>query len=247
MEWYEVCHYPTTVTRRYEEVPALDPFPIFDWQVLSSRPTLRVGGYLPRLPDHLDLADGLIPERAELYLTFGDISDLESSGWPEDPGGELQIVKEGDDEVRFHYESPTFRFRGACRGVSITGVGIDARFDPDHRKPRGPRLFSHYNVFNTCLLLLREYGYSLRALGHVVHRDSPARLTWHAEKEDGTRLTGNSPIELLGLVGLHRHHRPEINEDYWWRLEGPNVVRELIDAWEKEEGLDLPDEPGPEC
>jgi hypothetical protein len=84
-----------------------------------------------------------------------------------------------------------------------------------------------------CLLLLREYGYKLRASGHAAHRDYPSRLRWHATMPDGTDLSADTPIELLGLATIHRYHRPSVGKDYWWRIEGPPLVREVIDEWEK--------------
>jgi hypothetical protein len=141
----------------------------------------------------------------------------------------MRINKLRDSETRFAYESTAFRFSGVCIRAAIGTVGVLAKFDPNHREPRGPGLFSHVNVWNTCLLLLREYGYTLRASGHAVHRDYPSRLRWHATMPDGKDLSAPTPIELLGLASLHRYHRPSVDKDYWWRIDGPWLLDELID------------------
>ncbi len=233
MEWFNACTNPWIVTSRYEAVPPLDPFPVYDCGLDAGLPAFRVNGYLPRLPDHPDLPEGQAPERADLSLTFLDLADLKLSGIPDRRGGEMRINRPGDSETRFTYESTAFRFSGTCNRAVIGGVGVLAKFDPNHREPRGPRLFSHVNVWNTCLLLLREYGYTLRASGHAAHRDYPSRLRWHATMPDGTDLSAGTPIELLGLATLHRYHRPGADEDYWWRIDGPSLLGELIDQWEK--------------
>jgi hypothetical protein len=94
-------------------------------------------------------------------------------------------------------------------------------------------LFSHVNVWNTCLLLLREFGYTLRASGHVTARDYPSRLRWHASSPDGAELSADTPIELLGLACLHRYHGPGVGKDYWWRIDGPPLLTQLIREWER--------------
>ena len=233
MEWFNACVNPSVVTARYTAVPPLDPFPIYDCQLDAGLPSFNVSGYLPRLPDTPNLPEGQVPERADLFLAFMDLADLNVSGTPDQRGGEMRINKLSDSETRFTYESTAFQFSGVCNRAVIGGIGVLARFDPNHRPPRGPRLFSHRNVWNTCLLLLREFGYTLRASGHAAHRDYPSRLAWHATVADGTDLSAETPIELLGLAFLHRYHAPSVGRDYWWCIDGPSVLTELIDEWEK--------------
>lgn len=234
MEWYDACIGSSLVTARYESVPPLDPFPVYDCQLEPGLPSFNVCGYLPRLPDDPDIPDGQIADRADIFFSFIDITDLQLSGVPDQRGGRLQIVKHIENETRFKYESDSFQFTGICDRAVIGGFGVLAKHDPQRREPRGPRLFSHHNVWNSCLLLLQEYGYSLRASGHSAHSDYPARLQWHATAHDGTNLSGNSPIELLGLASLHQYHDPKSDEDYWWRIDGPPVLGDLIDKWERQ-------------
>jgi hypothetical protein len=233
MEWFNACTNPSVVTSRYEVVPQLDPFPIYDCQLDAGLPCFNVNGYLPRLPDNPYLPEGQVAERADLFLAFLDLADVNLSGIPDRRGGAMRINKLSDSETRFSYESPAFRFEGVCNRAVIGGIGVLAKCDPNHRELRGPRLFSHSNVWNTCLLLLREFGYTLHASGHAVHRDYPSRLRWHATMPDGTDLSADTPIELLGLASLHRYHRPNVDRDYWWRIDGPSLLTELIDQWEK--------------
>ncbi len=234
MEWFDSCTNPLTITSRYKVVPALDPFPIYDCQLDPGLPSFSVIGYLPRLPDHPALPEGQIPDRAELYLSFMDLQDLALSGIPDTQGGKLQINKISDSVTEFSYESTQFRFTGVCDRAVMAPVRVLPKFDPSRTKPRGPKLVGHANVWNTCLLLLREWGYSLRVSGHWTHREYPAVLLWHAWMSDGTDLTGHSPIELLGLAALHRHHSPNVDEPYWWRIDGPSVFTELTDEWQRQ-------------
>ncbi|HEV8002179.1 MAG TPA: hypothetical protein VGP63_19980 [Planctomycetaceae bacterium] len=233
MEWFNACINPTLVTSRYAAVPPLDPFPIYECQVDAGFPAFNMNGYLPRLPDDHNLPDGQVPERADLFLAFLDLADLNVSGIPDQRGGEMRINKLSESETRFNYQSDAFRFSGVCNRAVIGGLRVLAKFDPHHTEPRGPRLFSRVNVWNTCLLLLREFGYTLRASGHTAHRDYPSRLRWHATMPDGTDLSADTPIELLGLASLHRHHRPSVDTDYWWRIGGPSLLTQLIDQSER--------------
>jgi hypothetical protein len=233
MEWFEACANPSVVTSRYEAVPPLDPFPIYDCQPDASMPSLSVNGYLPRLPDNPNLPEGQVADRADLFLAFLDLADLKVAGIPDRRGGEMHFNKLNDSETRFTYESTAFRLSGICNRAVIVQISVLAKLDPNHREPRGPRLFSHPNVWNTCLLLLREFGYTLHATGHPAHRDYPSRLCWHATMSDGTKLSADTPIELLGLASLHRYHQPRVDGEYWWRIDGPSVFTELIDEWEE--------------
>jgi hypothetical protein len=91
-------------------------------------------------------------------------------------------------------------------------------------------LFSYPNVWNTCLLVLRSRGYRLFLLGDPDERGSISQCTWNAEK-NGMRLRAKNPIELLGLAALHEHHQPVTDTPYWWRIEGPDLVKELESVW----------------
>ena len=92
-------------------------------------------------------------------------------------------------------------------------------------------LSSHNNVYNTCLLILRERGYALSVTGETDSEGmiAPASLWWTAEK-DGYRLGAFNPIELLGLAAIHAHHSPSgPPASYWWFVEGEDLYSRLID------------------
>jgi hypothetical protein len=93
-------------------------------------------------------------------------------------------------------------------------------------------LFSYPNVWNTCLLILRERGYRLFLLGDPDENDSIAQCTWNAEK-DGMKFRAHNPIELLGLIAIREHRCPQSDTPYWWRIDGPFLIPELEAAWRK--------------
>jgi|SRR6516165_9201291 hypothetical protein len=91
-------------------------------------------------------------------------------------------------------------------------------------------LFSYPKVWNACLLILRERGYRLYILRDSDEIDSTTACTWCAEK-DGMKFKADKPIELLGLVAIREHHGQSRDTPYWWRIEGPNLMAELEEAW----------------
>src|ERR1700733_14250552 len=119
MEWFNACMNPSVVTSRYEAVPPLDTFPIYDCQLDAGLPGFNVNGYLPRLPDNPNLPEGQVAERADLFLAFLDLADLKVSGILDRRGGAMKISKVNDSETRFAYESTTFRFSGVCKRAVI--------------------------------------------------------------------------------------------------------------------------------
>ena len=91
-------------------------------------------------------------------------------------------------------------------------------------------LFSYPNVWNTCLLIMRQRGYRLFLLGDPDEGGSISLCTWNAEK-DGMKFRAENPIELLGLIAIREHQCPAAETSYWWRIEGPNLIAELESAW----------------
>lgn len=91
-------------------------------------------------------------------------------------------------------------------------------------------LASHSNVYNTCLRILRRKGYSLRVEGELSSDgDDSITLSWYAE-QDGFKLYGDNPIELLGLAAIRDYVSPKQEEPYWWVVEGPDIRAELLEA-----------------
>ena len=92
-------------------------------------------------------------------------------------------------------------------------------------------LSSHNNVYNTCLIILREQGWTLDLKGEADEEGLiiPSSLWWTAER-DGYCLGAYNPIELLGLAAIYSYQRPEgPPESYWWTVDGPDLYSELID------------------
>lgn len=89
-------------------------------------------------------------------------------------------------------------------------------------------LASSANVRNTCLRILRDRGFTLKVQGEIDDDLCyPTDALWIAEK-DGFRFVGDNPIELLGLVGIYDHIKPNEESPYWWRIEGADIWSELM-------------------
>lgn len=232
MHWYESCLFSSLVTQAYERVPDLDPCDIYWIDLDPGLPSLQISAFIPALPDNPNPPQGQIADKAEIHLSFGNISQLSLAGVPQRNGGRLEITRLSESDTQFIYRSPSFEFLGHCEHASIVAFGMTTKYDENHIEPRGARLFSHRNVFNTCLLLLEEYGYEIHVTGSRAKRAYPASLQWHATDKTGTKLRADTPIELLGLATLHRHHNPKQDEPYWWRIEGRSILSEVIQKWE---------------
>ncbi|MBN69558.1 MAG: hypothetical protein CME32_09795 [Gimesia sp.] len=236
MHWYESCLQSSLVTTAYEQVPDLDPFDIYSIDLDPGISSLDISAFMPALPDNPNPPQGQIAEKAELQLSFGNITQLSLAGVPQRADGRLEIKKLSESDTQFQYRSPSFEFSGHCAHATVVAFGVITKYDQRYLEPRGARLFSHRNVFNTCLLLLEKYGYAIHVSGSRAKKEYPASLQWHATDKTGTQLRADSPIELLGLATLHRHQSPKQDDPYWWRIEGRSILTEVIQEWEQ--GLD---------
>ncbi|ATQ74008.1 hypothetical protein CR152_05350 [Massilia violaceinigra] len=89
-------------------------------------------------------------------------------------------------------------------------------------------LGSHFNVYNTCLLILRDRGFKMHVQGEMDGEGCyPTDALWIAEK-DGFRFMGDNPIELLGLVAIYDEVQPAADLPYWWRKEGEDIWRQIM-------------------
>lgn len=100
-------------------------------------------------------------------------------------------------------------------------------------------LGSNFNVYGTCLQLLRQRGFSLHVEGELGPDECyPPDHLWYAEKGGISRYADN-PIELLGLAELYEHHQPKEDTPYWWRIEGEDIRDELYEvAWPSDDDTD---------
>jgi hypothetical protein len=89
-------------------------------------------------------------------------------------------------------------------------------------------LSSHFNVWDTCLHILRECGYAIQVQG-VLDEDGswPTEVMWIAEK-DGFMFKAENPIELLGLKAIYDHVQPEKDVSYWWKSGDGDLRKELM-------------------
>lgn len=102
-------------------------------------------------------------------------------------------------------------------------------------------LWSHPNVYNTCLRILRSRGFELEVRGEPEPDGCyPVACHWIARKGD-FYFCGDNPIELLGLVAVYDHVQPAGDTSYWWSVKGPDIRSELLEA----AFPDLPQAPNP--
>lgn len=91
-------------------------------------------------------------------------------------------------------------------------------------------LGSHGNVYNTCLRILQNRGFTLRVEGEMTDEGCyPSDATWIAVK-DSFYFAADNPIELLGLVAVYDYVQPKEDRPYWWRVEGADLWTELMEA-----------------
>ncbi len=76
-------------------------------------------------------------------------------------------------------------------------------------------LGAHLNVFNTALVILQRKGWELRF-------DS-SQEWWFAEKGGWTFLA-DDPMQLLGLVAIYEYQQPKAKEEYWWKIDEPDLL-----------------------
>ena len=81
-----------------------------------------------------------------------------------------------------------------------------------------PDLSAYLNVYNTALVILERKGWSLSF--------DKSNEQWLAKREDWEFLA-DDPMQLLGLVGIYEYRAPATKEEYWWKLDEPNVFARL--------------------
>jgi hypothetical protein len=81
-----------------------------------------------------------------------------------------------------------------------------------------PDLSAYLNVYNTALVVIEHKGWSLRF--------EEGRERWYAVK-DGWELMAEDPIQLLGLISIHEHHSPTKKDEYWWKIDQPDLFSKL--------------------
>jgi hypothetical protein len=229
MQWLDLCSNPGAVSAYYSSAPSLERFEVVEAVLMRYSPSIHLSGVVPVRPDkYVAQGEGQQPDGVTLTLAFWHLSDLSVEGLPQGEAGSLCVVPGDENRITFDFRSPGMTCRGIAKSVVVEGIS------PRTTSPatvRGPKLFSYRNVWNSCLLLARSKGFSLQLVGHPDERESTSWCRWRATKEDGTELTADNPIELAGLIALYEHHRPAQGQDYWWRIDGPDVLTELQEQW----------------
>ena len=82
-------------------------------------------------------------------------------------------------------------------------------------------LSEYSNVYNTALLILQKKGFR-------VWYDKEIKV-YCAEKE-GWDFMADTPCGLLGVVSIYEFKKPEKDEEYWWRVEGPQIYGNIGDS-----------------
>ena len=78
-----------------------------------------------------------------------------------------------------------------------------------------PDLSSYLNVYNTALVVLDRKGWSLRF--------EKAQDRWYAKKDEWEFLA-DDPMQLLGLVAIFENRAPKKKEEYWWKIDQPDLL-----------------------
>lgn len=81
-----------------------------------------------------------------------------------------------------------------------------------------PDIGAHLNVYNTALVILERKGWALRY-------DS-SQEWWFAKKGEWEFLA-DDPMQLLGMVAIYEHHSPKKKEEYWWKIDQPDLLSKL--------------------
>lgn len=229
MRWFDLCQNGSVIPDWFTDPPPLDPFCLDEVVLMRYGPSVQFYGHLPAVPDKRPPRTGRATG-IQLFVSCWNVSDLTLSGWSKLVRGSMTLERHPAGGLAFSFASDAFRCGGRCESVTIDGLSALSDAPPE---PPGPRVFSHYNVWNTCLLLLREKGFTAALSGSPDKQGGTSWCKWHATAPGRVRLEAANPVELLGLAALHDHHKPDENVAYWWRIDGPNLLGEAFAAWER--------------
>ena len=81
-----------------------------------------------------------------------------------------------------------------------------------------PDLSAYLNVYNTALVVLQRKGFSVRF--------DAKNERWFASK-NGRELLADDPMQLLGLAAIYEYHAPKRKEEYWWKIDDPDLFSQL--------------------
>lgn len=226
MNWFELATNPDAIRMIYDAPPALSSVIIRELDIFGPyKPAIRLSLELPQPPTkpHNDpSAIGIVT------LQLLDVSNLVLEGWPTEKIASIETSRSEDSEIWLEGAADKCSFSFKCNEFMIEAVGTYS----DEKVQRNRRTLTSYpNVWNSCLIVLREQGFKLQLLGEP----GPHRLwdycLWRATIGDFV-LTASNPIELLGLATIYERQnekQPQHPRDNWWRVDGPDLASELLD------------------
>jgi hypothetical protein len=229
MTWNDYAHSPSVLSHWFISPPPLDHVELIEIWLDNHAPLLLIAIRLPVRPDKGSRAADAGIRSTDILLNFWEIREIRLEGWARNNFGAISICphpESGSIEFSFHSDSCTFA--GKCAYFDVSSVSFMSESIATERKAR---LFSHYNVWNSCVLLALSQGFTVAIIGKPDVDNQPTHCGWKATK-DNVELHADNPIELAGLIALHNHQPPNAPKDYWWRIEGPNLVQSAIDEWE---------------
>ncbi len=225
MRWFEFCDNPAAITGLYDDPPDLSPFRIESISLYTD--LIWIEGDLSRAPDKR--AQPHEQDVARLSLMCYSASQLRLENCIPSETVDLSISKRDTRTLHVSIQSRDFSSFFDCGEILIGDCTI---FSQEKVQRKKSTLFTYPNVWNSCLLTLRDLGFTCKVMGDRDPDGKESHCHWHATK--GHReLKAINPTELLGLAQLSELAHLDNTEDYWWRVDGPNLVEELTAAWRR--------------
>ncbi len=224
MPWFELSENPDAVRNHYADPPELNPFVLRELLLYGHDATLTLSGELSRPPDSTIGDPSAV---GSLALSFWNVTDVTQRGVLVDRPSNVTLSKSADGLIHITATAEGDAFSATCKSFDILSFSV---YSDEKPKRNRKTLFSYHNVWNSCLIQLRAAGYDLELVGDPDPNGYASHCGWHASQA-GVVLKAANPIELLGLAELHRNAAAPLDEDYWWRVDGPNIVSELEAEW----------------
>ena len=210
----------------YSTPPSLAAFKVLELNGMDHGPSIQLCGSIAEKPDlRPSFREGEPFVEAIFIFDFFKIRDFAMVGVPRGTGA---LSVEERDNIHFEFRSDRLRIQGAALEATL---GIQIRTKTPTTEQRRISVFSYPNVWNSCLLLGASKGFSFRLIGKPDNEGFASCVTWEATK-DGVRLKGDTPIELAGLISLYEYHQPTKGKDYWWRIEGDDLLGKVRREWQ---------------
>lgn len=226
IHWVDLSQNPYSIRSQYKNPPEFSEVKINEISVQGETPSVILDVELPRAPDKYTNDQTAI---YSITLQLWEVSDLSIKGFPTKKEPKVEILKQQDSLISFKGMSVFGSFSMTCKSFLIMDNNL---FTEEHDKTNRRTLFTYPNVWNTCLLLLQQSGFDLELSGKPDPHGNSTHTSWNAHKNE-LRLKASNPIELLGLAKIHEETETVMDKEYWWRIEGPDLVTKLSKDWER--------------